>query len=243
MNIHVKRLFELTVAALLCAASAQAQSVTTNKLQIKFRGACTDLAKLDVVIQGEDGEEEREHATGQGCNWTVTTTKQFSTDFAYFSLRTPGARTDCQKAAVERGDVATLTFACCNKDRLRAITIATNVPFSYLRDVPRMPRPCVERGNFSTMPGSITHVQFNAETIYLQLGRSAANTKLLGLRVDDTPDLRKKPLTRDDVVYRLSVQRVETKDKSASSLVPNAIDIDLQNLKRIKLERLDLKVN
>ncbi|HJQ38523.1 MAG TPA: hypothetical protein VKB93_15400 [Thermoanaerobaculia bacterium] len=217
--------------------------MTTNQLRIKFRGACTDLAKLSVVVQGEDGEMERENATGHGCNWTVTTTKRFSTDFAFFSLRTAGARTDCQKAVVAKDDVAELTYGCCNSDRLRAITITTNVPTSYLRDVPTLPRPCVEHGNFSSMPGNITHVQFKAETIYLQLGRSVANTKLLGLRVDDLPDLQRKPLTRNDVVYRLLIQRAKAQDKSAARLVPNAIDIDLENLKRIRLERLAIKVN
>jgi|ERR1044071_984035 hypothetical protein len=257
MNIHAKRLLpvilEFVVVAFVYDSWIHAQSVTTNQLRISFSGDCTNLAELSVVVQGDDGRRARERRVeGHGCDWTVTTTKKFSSELAFFSLRTAGARTECLKADLPKDEVPTLTYACCNDARLRVLTVATdtNVPVSYLREVPKSSdiagsTPCVEYGNFDPS-GKITNVQFNAETIYLQLGRGVANTRLLGLQVNDLPDLQKKsdfPLKRKDIVYRLLVQRAKAKDKSPSSLVPNAIDIDLENLKRIKLEHLDVKVN
>lgn len=209
---------------------------------------------VDAVKDGEEGMPLRLDYV-KPCLWTRNLDRSFSTTLSRFSLRVGNVRTECHAATVdsENGSpVARLHFNCCAIRDGSSLTIETDpdLPVSYLRvvdaKIPGLTRhpdahPCLEEGTLTASLDTIGQVQFGMEKIHLQIGREEPDPDAAGLRVKDLPDAVKRgdrPLTFDNVVYRLIVQRARDRD-----LAPNAIDLDVLKLKEVKLESLTVRVS
>lgn len=239
--------------SVMFAGSAHAQKLdaTTSAIDIKLNGTRCESRELWVVIEGVDAEEKWTPANrvrDEKCRWTATADRRFNTRFTRFSLRLDHARTDCHKAdaILSRGEpVAQLVFDCCSAERLRSIAIfaTPSLPVSYVRDVARtdhsQSRPCLESRTFLST-GTITHVQFGGETLFLQLGSDTMKPRLTWLNVNALPEARSgRPisLSADEIRHRLSIQYVKG-NRSGPSLPVTAMDIDIDNLKELKLKEL-----
>lgn len=248
------RLAKSLVCVLLAATAVQAQ-ITTSHVKVGVTGKrCGELKEVYLVINGEDLEERWVRLEPAGsCHWTADLGDgSISTSVAQFSLRGDFARSDCQKAAADETDLsANLEFACCVAGPLRNVSVRIQppMPISYVRNV----RPfagdriqgmkCTEGATFSEGQGSIGHVQFSGESVFLHLGPTNRKQPALGLLLDDiVVDDGVLVLTRDDVVYRLIVQRAKGKERSAPTLSSNAITVDIRTLGELKLDRAEIEV-
>jgi len=245
----------LFLSVLLAAAAAQAQ-ITTSRVNVRVTGArCGELRNVFLVINNRDLEDHWIKLDPAGtCRWTTDLGESgtVSPALSHFSLRFDSGRTDCHRAAAnEQLVVAELEFPCCRQDTLRNVRVTTDppMPVSYLRDV----RPfaesrtgavrCIERGSFAGGTGAIRHTQFTGEDVFLQLGMSTPKIVMPGLLLDDVVvDDGPLVMTRDDVVYRLTVQRAKGKGRSAPTLSSNAISIDVKKLGELKLRSAEIEV-
>lgn len=248
------RLAEVLLALFLAAAAAQAQ-VTTSRVNVLVTGArCGELKNVFLVIDGDDLEDLWIRLEPAGtCRWTADLGQgTISTALSRFSLRVDLARTDCHQAAANEEQLAAeLEFACCAPGTLRNVRVKTEppMPVSYLRDV----RPyassrvgairCLEKGTFAEGIGAIRHTQFTGEDVFLQFGAPKPSRTDVGLLLDDVvADGRPLVLSRDDVVYRLAVQRAQGKARTSPTLSSNAITIDVKKLGTLKLRRAEIEV-
>jgi hypothetical protein len=251
----VKRLAETLVFALLAATAVQAQ-ITTSRVNVLVTGRhCNELKDVYLVINGDALENRWVRLDSLGnCRWTADLGDgSISTSVAQFSLRADLARSDCQKAAAdEQALSANLEFACCVEGPLRNVSVKTEppLPITYVRDV----RPfegarirgirCLELAAFSEGRGSIGGVQLAGESVRLSFGPFDRKQAPFGLLLDDiVVNARPVVLTRDDVVYRLLVQRAKGKERSAPSLSSNAISLDIKKLDDLKLKRAEIEVS
>src|SRR6185436_6691742 len=236
------------------SAHARKLEATTSEIDIWLSGTRCESRELWVVIEGVDAEEKWRPADPardkKKCHWPATADRRFNTRFTRFSLRLDHAGTDCHKAdavLISGAPVAKLVFDCCNAERLRSIAIfaTPSMPVSYVRDVARtdhsQSRPCVEfrpRPFLST--GTITHALFGGETLFLQLGSDMMKPRLTWLNVNALPEVlsgRPISLSADEIRRRLSIQYVRG-NRSGPSLPVTAMDIDIDNLKELKLKEL-----
>jgi len=250
----VIRLVRNLICVLLAAAAVQAQ-ITTSHVKVLVTGKrCGELKEVYLVINEDDLEDRWIKLEPAGtCRWTTDLGDgSISTSVARFSLRADFARTDCQKAAADEASLsANLEFACCAQGPLRNVSVKVQppMPISYVRDVrpfagERIPGiKCLERATFSEGQGSIGGVQFSGESVSLHFGPFDRRRPTLGLLLDDIVSAdRTMVLTRDDVVYRLMVQRAKGKERSAPTLSSNAISLDIKKLGELKLERAEIGV-
>ena len=260
-----------TLIALFYCATARAQvhdPVTSRTLDVTIGGAhCLKFPdEISVVMDDEDGSTYHFPITGgPGCHWTGKALGTFDASLTHFSLRLGIARTDCRTVEETYKDpaeglmrVARLTFECCAQDLkpVQQVTISTDRPVSvsYLRRVPKSRErgrlrsvPCTEHAVFTHGTGTIDHVQFQSETLRLQLGEKVPKPESPGLLIR-VPTFKKGKkanyplhLDRDDVVSAFIEQRAqgEAGDPNLSS---NAIEIDYKRLKEAGVKTLDLTV-
>jgi hypothetical protein len=215
---------------------------------------CGELKEVYLVINGEDLQDRWVRLEEKGsCRWEAHLgAGSISTSVARFSLRGDFARSGCQMAAPDETDLsANLEFACCVPGPLRSVSVRIQppMPISYVRNVrpfagDRIPGiACLEQATFNEGQGSIEHVQFSGESVFLHLGPTNRKQLALGLLLDDiVVDDGVLVLTRDDVVYRLMVQRAKGKERSAPTLSSNAITVDIRKLGKLKFERAEIEM-
>ncbi len=247
-----------TVEAIVCLflAAAATADITTSNVNVVVTGTdCSEWTKVYLVINGDDRELswiELEPA-GEKCRWTkdLGDAGTISTKNAKFSLRVNVARSDCRKARANETEMtANLEFACCTGDARRNldVRIEPSIPLTYVRNVQPLPRarlgvPCVERATFEKGQGVIRHTQFDGEDVYLNLGQYDRKRPGVGLLIDGlVVDDGTLTMTRDGVVYRLTVQRAQGKSRSAPTLSPNASLVDMIKLGELKFERARIEV-
>jgi hypothetical protein len=253
----VFRLAKILVC-LFIAAAAHGQ-LTTSRVNVHVTGfGCNSLKDVFLVIDGNDSENQwipldEDKAAGR-CHWTTNlgVSGSLSTRLSHFSLRLNIARTDCRQAAANEEQLAAeLEFSCCSNSPLRNVQVKTDPPMSvsYLRRVPKSPDnrtggiPCVEVGTFSAGAGLIRQTQFSGEDVYLQLGALKPKPPVLGILLNDiVVDNGVRVLTRDGVVYRLSVQRAKGTMGSSPTFSSNAIALDIKKLGDLKFERAEFQV-
>jgi hypothetical protein len=250
----VTRIVKALVVVLLAATAVEAQ-ITTSRVKVLVTGKrCSELKEVYLVINGDDVEDRWVKLDPAGtCRWTADLGDgSISTSVAGFSLRGDFARSDCQKAAANEQDLsANLEFACCVQGPLRNVSVKIEpaMPVSYVRAVQPFAASrirgikCLERATFGQGQGAISHAQFAGEDVYLHLGPVDRKQPTLGLLLDDiVVDDGAVVLTRDGVVYRLIVQRAKGKDRSAPTLSPNAISLDIKKLGELKFQRAEIEV-
>jgi len=249
------RLVRSLVCVLLAATAAQAQ-ITTSHVKVRVTGRhCDELKTVFLVINGEDFEDRwiKLAPAAEPCSWaTDLGDATISTSVAQFSLRADLGRSGCQRAAAdERALTANLEFSCCAAGPSRNVRVKVEppMPVTYTRDVrpfagDRNPGiPCRERGKFDEGLGSIGNTQFDREKVNLFLGAVAPKPQMPGLLLNDiVVDSGVRVLSRDGVVYRLTVQRAQGKMRSAPTLSSNAISIDIKKLGELKFERAEIEV-
>jgi hypothetical protein len=240
---------------LFAASTLQAQ-ITTSRVNVLVTGArCGELKNVFLVIDGDDVEDRWIRLEPAGaCRWTADLGEggTLSTALSKFSLRVDFARTDCRQAvANEEKLAAELEFPCCSQGPLRSVRVTTDppMPVSYLRDVRPMAGTrnrgikCIEEGMFAEGMGAIRSTQFSGEDVFLQLGADKPKPKIPGLLLDDiVVDGGPRVLTRDDVVYRLTVQRAQGKMQTTPTLSSNAIAIDKKKLGDLKFRQATIEV-
>lgn len=228
--------------------------VTTAIVKVRVTGDC-NLKDVRLVINGDDLEIRWVPLESDGmCRWTVNLgDERISTSTASFSLRADMKRSGCKKAEADVTDetkpFANLVFTCC-KGPFRKVNVKVVPPMrvNYVRDVhpfaeDRNPIRCLEFATLDDGEGSISNARFKDEEIFFDFGRFNPKRQELGLRlnpimVDDSP-LR---LTLDGVVFRLTVQRVKAQVRSAPTLSPNAMSLDIKKLVNLKFERAEFQV-
>jgi len=250
----VIRLVRALVCVFLAAAAAQAQ-ITTAHVKVLVTGKhCGELKDVALVINGDDLEERWIKLDPAGaCRWTADLGDgTISTSTAKFSLRAGLARSDCQKAAANEAELsANLEFSCCAEGPFRnvKVTIDPPMPATYVRDVrpsaaDRIPGiRCIEKATFLQGRGAIDDAQFDSEQVFLHLGPFDPKRQTLGLLLNDTVvDSGVLVLTRDGVVYRLTVQRAKGKMQSAPALSSNAISLDIKKLGELHFQHAEIEV-
>jgi len=248
------RIAKTFVCVLLAATAAQAQ-ITTSHVKVLVTGRhCGDLKNVFLVINGDDREDGWVKLTSVGaCRWEADLGDgTISTSVARFSLRADLGRSGCQKAAANEADLtANLEFSCCAAGPSRNVRVKVEppMPVSYIRDVrpfagDRKPGiPCRERAMFAEGLASIGNTQFGSENVNLFLGAVGPKPQMPGLLLNDiVVDGGVRVLSRDGVVYRLTVQRAQGKMRSAPTLSSNAISIDIKKLGELKFERAEIEV-
>lgn len=247
------------VRALVCvllAATAVQAGITTSSVKVLVTGRrCSELKDVYLVINGDDLEDRWVKLDPAGtCRWQADLGDgTISTSVARFSIRGDVARSDCQKAAANEQELsAELEFACCAPGPLRHVSVKIEppMPVTYVRAVrpsagSRIPgiKNCVENATFAEGQGAIGHAQFSGEDVYLHLGPFDRKRQTLGLLLDDiVVDDGTLLMTRDGVLYRLMVQRAKGKSRSAPTLSPNAISVDIKKLGELKFERAEIEV-
>jgi hypothetical protein len=251
------------------ARAQRSEPVVTDKLDITVTSAeCDDFPDLlSVVMDDEDGIHRFTIPRRAGCEWSGSAPETFDAGLTHFSLRLdkgkserrPLARTDCRTPDTHQiPGIARLKFECCRYIDVRQLTVTTTtrntnrpVAISYLRGVPKVDQsysvPCIEHGVFLDGAGTIDHVQFQNETLRLQLGNSEPKPKSTGLLVR-IPEAKfgKKinfdvSLDSENVVKALAEQRARG-DGGAPNESPNAIDVDYKKLKDAGVKTLKLTV-
>jgi hypothetical protein len=248
------RVVKTLVCVFLAAATAQAQITTSNVKVLVSGRQCGELKDVSLVINEDDDEDHWIKLDSDGtCRWKADLGDgTISTSTARFSLRADLGRSGCQKAKANATEmIAHLEFSCCIGGPLHNVTmkIEPPMPVTYVRDVPPFERDripgvrCLEFATFKQGRGAIGNAQFDGEHVYLHLGPFDSKRPTLGLLLNDiVVDDGTLVLTRDDVVYRLTVQRAKGKMRSAPTLSSNAISIDIKKLGDLKFERAELEV-
>ena len=246
------RLARTVVCVLFASAAAQAQ-ITTSKINVSVSGEhCSEMKDVYLIIDGDDFNGRWVKLKNvEDCQWTKNLTDTLSTALSYFSLRFNFGRTDCHKAIPDLGEFAAkLEFVCCSPARLRnlSLNIEPQMPVSYIRDVHKNPQSrigaidCVEFGTFLEGTGEIQRTQFSDEKIYLQLGRTKANRRKLGLPLNDLAGGRDAlVLTRDGLTFELAAYRAKGRTNTPT-LSSNAISIDLKQFDQLKLKSVEFAV-
>jgi len=250
----VIRLVKTLICISLAAAAAQAQ-LTTSHVKVLVTGRdCDKLKDVSLVINGDDLEDHWIKLEPAGvCRWKAELGDgTISTSIARFSLRGSLARSGCQKASANETELsANLEFSCCLEGPSHNVKVKVEpaMRVSYLRHVRPFARdrisdiPCLEMGTFDQGQGAIGNAQFGGEDVYLHLGPFDRKRETLGLLLNDiVADHGAVVLTRDNVVYRLIVQRAKGKTPSAPTLSSNAISLDIKKLGELKFERAEIEV-
>jgi len=249
----VKRLIKTLVCVLLAATAAQA-AITTGKVKVLVTGRrCSELKVVYLVIK-DDAEERWVLLEPDGpCRWKADLGDgTISTANAKFSFRAGFIRSGCQKAAAdEKALVANVEFSCCAAGTFRnvGVKIDPQMPVSYVRYVQPFPEdripgvPCREGATFSHGHGTISNAQFDDEKVFLGLGPFSAKRQDFGILLNDiVVDNGVRVLTRDGVVYRLTVQRAKGAMGSTPTFSSNAITLDIKKLGDLKFERAEFQV-
>jgi hypothetical protein len=248
-------MIEVLFSVLLAAAGAQAQ-ITTSRGKVLVTGMhCNELKDVYLVVNGNDLAERWVRLDPAGtCRWTADLgAGSISTGKARFSLRADRARSDCQRASPNEEEMsADLEFACCVQGPLHSMSVKTvpSMSVTYYRNVrafagSRVPgiKDCVEKATFDAGEGSIGQAQFNGEDVYLNYGQYNWKQQPPGLLLNKiVVDGRPLDLTRDDVVFRMTVQRAQGKAGSVPTLSSNAIALENKRLTDLKLERTRIEV-
>ena len=241
------------ICVLLVATAAQA-GITTANVKVSVSGKrCGELKNLDVylVINGNDREDRWVKLVRDGdCHWMKDLEAgTISTSIATFSLRAGMMRSGCQRAgADEKKLVANIEFSYSGKGEFRnvSVKIVPSMPVSYVRyvhlsDEGLNPIKCREFATLTDGEGSISNAKFKDEDVYFDFGPFNANRERLGLLLNGLDD-GTLLLTIDGVVYRLTVQRVKGKVRSAPTLSSNAMSLDIKKLTDLKFERAEFQV-
>ncbi len=262
-------MYQTTVLSIALVTAAVGPPVMKDRLEIQFTGKrCVEIQQVWIVTDNKDGERDATPAKADSkCHWS-TDVERFDADLSHFSLRLDfaegGARTEC-RTVTGSGNIGQLQFQCCHDEVSQKITIdaqskrtagaaPTTIPVSYLREVDPLPPgmdeqrkgiPCTERSAFGKGAGTIDHIQFEMEKIYLQIGLSKPD---VGLLVNDLPNRQKMmveavPLTAAVLVDRLARQRAAGRSKAAPNLSLQAIEIDIKKMKAINLDKLVVTVH
>jgi len=242
------------VCVLLAAAAAQAD-ITTPHVKVLVTGKrCSELKVVYLVINGDDLEDRWVKLDPDGtCRWKADLGDgTISTSIASFSFRAGLIRSGCQKAAADEKELlANVEFSCCAEGTFRNVRVKIDPPMaaSYVRYVQPFPGdripgvPCREAATFAHGHGAISNAQFEDEKVFFDLGAFNPKRQAFGLLLNDiVVDDGVRILTRDGVVYRLTVQRAQGKMRSAPSLSPNAISLDIKKLGDLKFERAEFQV-
>ena len=242
-----------TLVCFLFAATAVQSQITTSRVNVRVTGrGCSDLKEVYLVINEKDLQEQWVKLDPDGtCRWKADLgSGTISTGNALFSLRADSVRSDCQKAAANEQLSANLEFACCVRGALRNVSVKVDppMPVTYARDVLPFAAsrnrsiPCVEKGAFTGGRGEIRTTQLDGENIYLHFGPGPVIRKqaALGLLLDEVVEDGVRVLTRDNVVYRLIVQRAQGKSRSAPTLSSNAISVDIKKLGDLRLAEIEV---
>jgi hypothetical protein len=248
------RLIKTFVCVFLAATAAQA-AITTANVKVQVTGKrCSELKVVYLVINGEDPEERWVLLESDGpCHWKADLGDgTISTANAKFSFRAGLMRSGCQKAAAdEKALVANVEFSCCAEGTFRNVGVKIDpaMPVSYVRYVQPFPEdripgvPCREAATFFHGHGTISNAQFEDEKVFLGLGPFSAKRQDLGILLNDlVVDNGVRVLTRDGVVYRLSVQRAKGTMGSSPTFSSNAIALDIKKLGDLKFERAEFQV-
>jgi hypothetical protein len=220
---------------LLIAAGVHAQTVN-----VRLTPGCSGVP--DTIYVVVDGNERLAIPLTRtaGCSWTGPDLNALLRQPGQhtYSLRVGIARTDCRYAPAPAGPVMTLTVPCCQKGPVQDLAVDALPPmaFGYLRWVRRRSQPsvpCTEGAGRGVRP--ILDVDYSMETVMLQLGTSEGDRKKAGLVLND---VKKSPLTRNDVIDALIRQRSGPKAHAAPSFSGPAIDWSIAQLTRLGLHRL-----
>ncbi|MBV9186695.1 MAG: hypothetical protein JO093_13835 [Acidobacteria bacterium] len=259
----IKTLVCLLLAEAAVAAAAQG-GITTANVKVSVSGRyCADLKDVYLVINGDDREErwvKLDHDKRVQCVWTKDLGgRTISTSVATFSLRAGTMRSGCQKADPDEETLlatdgktllANINFSYSKERTFRNVSVKTvpPMPVSYVRyvrpfDAGANPTPCREAAAFDHGQGAISNTTFDGEKIHFDFGPLNAKRQETGLILNDiVVDDGVRILTLDGVVYRLTAQRAQGKVRSAPSLSPNAISLDIKKLGDLKFERAEFQV-
>ena len=246
------RLFVLkTFVCVLFAASAVQGGITTADVRVRVTSpGCDKLKDVYLIVNGDERHPVKLDPDGT-CRWrTDLGDDTISTSTASFSLRADLKRSGCKKAeAIELKNQADLVFSCC-EGPFRNVNVKIEPPMlaSYDRYVrsfaaDRNPVGCREFSMFEKGQGAINSAKFEDEDVYLHLGPFNPKRQPVGLFLNKVVvDDGTLVLTRDDVVYRMTVQRAKGQTRTTPTFSSNAISVDIKILGDLKFERAEFQV-